>query len=356
MMKRVIISLLLTTAIAFASCSKDDVVSPVNETNKTGAISISIKGDEPETKALSSPTPEQEKMVKNFTVYVFSNATGAFEKSATFTDGFEGRVTGLGIASSKKVVVLVNKPDDFPTISHYSDFAKVENMIHLDTQGSVDFIDSGLFMSGEYATPVELSAEETVKITVVVKRLTAKVRIGTLSVNPAIGQKLSDFSLTGISIQKARDNSPALGGLANTGYDFVSGIAESGNAIEKNYLHDLYSLPSGYVAGTPLNPNICYYIFPNDNSVQATLLTVYGTYLGQKVYYTFNVNDKVSNIGGNLTDGKFIERNKVYTVNVKLQKLGNGGEDPNIPNQEVDMDAEIVISDWDDELIHEVEW
>lgn len=355
-MKSVIFSLLLTTVVVFASCSKDDVVSHENETNKTGTISISIKGDEPETKAIGSPTPEQEKLVKNFTVYVFSNATGSFEKSATFTDGFEGQVTGLSIASSKKVVVLVNKPDNFPTISHYSDFKKEANMIHLDTQGSVDFTNSGLFMSGEYATPVELSADETVKISIAVKRLTAKVRIGTLSVEPTSGQNLADFSLTGISIQKARDHSPVLGGLANTGYNFVSGIVESGDDSQKAYLHESYGLPEGYMAGTALSPEIYYYIFPNDNSVQATLLTIYGTYLKQKVYYTFNINDKVNTTGGNVTDGNFIERNKVYTVNVKLQKLGNGGQDPNIPNQEVNMDVEIVISDWDDELIHEVEW
>ena len=49
-------------------------------------------------------------------------------------------------------------------------------------------------------------------------------------------------------------------------------------------------------------------------------------------------------------------RNKIYTLNVTLKKIGNSSENPNVPNEEVSMDVEVEVANWEAELIQEVEW
>ena len=74
------------------------------------------------------------------------------------------------------------------------------------------------------------------------------------------------------------------------------------------------------------------------------------------MYYSFHVNDKLTGSGENDPDGTWIQRNKVYTINVTLKKLGTGSEDPDISNELVSMDVTIEVADWDNELIQDVEW
>lgn len=359
MMRKMFFMGLLALGFLAPSCSDGDVLNENENGNeieaKTGEICVTIKGEQPVTKAVGTPSTDIEKTVKSFTVYVFNNNTGVLEKTATINQGLTAQITGLSVSSQKKVVVLVNEPSGYTLGTNYTDFQNASTMINLDSQVPGDFSTIGLFMSGEYTTPVQLDADNTVQITIPVKRITTKIRLGSLTINPASGVSLTDFNLTGVSIQKARNYSPALGGLATTGFNYVSGISTDQNN-KKDYLHESYTLPMGYTAGTKLTPNIYFYIFPNDNTDnQLTMFTLYGTYLGKTVYYTFNINDKIST-GNNPTDGNHIERNKIYTLNVNLQKLGNGGDNPDVPNQEANMDVTISVSDWDAELIQDVEW
>lgn len=352
-MKKMIFAGLAALGLLAAGCGKD--VAP--ETAGTGgSIRVAIQSENNPTRAVGSPTAEEEKTVKSFTVYVFNNATGALEKSETFTSGLNGEISGLNVASQKKVVVFVNQPAGFPAISNYVDFSEASAMIALSTQDPGDFSAKGLFMSGEYGSPVTLNKDQAVPITVTVKRLTAKIRLGSLKVSPTADFSLGDFALTGVSVQKARDKAPVLGGLAAEGFGYVGGLQADG-AVSHSFLHEYYSLPEGYSAGTPLDPKVYFYVFPNDNTNgQATLLSLYGTYKGEAMYYSFRINDAASGSGENAPDGNWIERNKVYTLNVTLKKLGSGGEDPNVPNEEAALDVTVSVADWEGELIQEVEW
>lgn len=355
-----IIALVILT-IGAIGCKKDknDSSDGNDDLKGTGSISVTIKSDAVlTTRAIGTPTPESEKTVKSFAVYVFNNTTGAIEKSETFTGSLSGEINGLSVAGTKKVVVLVNRPDGYPSISNYSEFNTSSHMISLDTQVPGDFSSSGLFMSGQTSAPVQLKTNETVSVTIPVKRLTAKIRLGSLKASPAEGLNLSDFRLTGVSVQKARSAAPVSGNLSVTGFEYASGIVPANSSdILKSYLHELYGLPENYISGTELSPNAYFYVFPNDNTNgQATRFTLYGSYKGNPMYYTFLINDKASGSGANAPDGTWIQRNKIYTLNVTLRKLANGGDDPNTPNEEASLNVNIEVADWDGELIQTVEW
>ena len=233
-------------------------------------------------------------------------------------------------------------------------------MISIDSQVPGDFSTNGLFMSGEYPTAVQLSAANVVNVPVTVERLTAKIRLGSLTVTPDANLSLGDFVITGVSAQMVRDKARALGTLASSGFGYVSGVVPSGDqsgAVVKSFLNSPYTLPGGYTAGTTLNPEAYFYVFPNDDADnKVTMLNIYGTYLGEPMYFPFVINAEASTEGGNTTDGTWIQRNMVYTLNVHLKKIGSGSDNPNIPNEEVSMEVTVSVEDWAGELIQNVEW
>ena len=147
--------------------------------------------------------------------------------------------------------------------------------------------------------------------------------------------------------------------MATTGFTYVGGIegsTSSAGVTPKSYLNESYSLPENYVGGSRLTPQVYFYVFPNDNTDNhSTILTLHGTYDGEPMYYSFYVNDKAE-AGENATDGTWIQRNKIYTLNVTLKKLGSGSENPDVPNELVSMDVTVEVADWDGELIQDVEW
>jgi len=366
-MRKFLVFTLVALGVLATGCSKDEMNSEGNtgngnEAGGNGSINITIKGESASARADRALASPVENSVKSFTVYVFNNATGVLEKSQDFGESQEGdikgTIDGLSVVSQKRVVVLVNQPDGFPTIKNYSDFEEVSTMIALETQeGNINV--KGLFMSGEHENPVKLSTTETVGITVTVKRVVAKVKLGSLTVTADDKVSLSDFHLISVGVQNVRDKASVFGSLdkPNTGFGYIGGhVLPESNKEAKTFLHDLYSLPMDYIEGTKLEPGLSYYVFPNDNSDgYATMLTLHGLYKTKPMYYSFLINEKKGS-NGSTTDGKWIERNKIYTLNVLLKKLGSGGEDPDVPNEEVSMDVEIDVADWEGELVQEVEW
>ena len=97
-------------------------------------------------------------------------------------------------------------------------------------------------------------------------------------------------------------------------------------------------------------------MFPNDNSGgNATLITLVGTYDGQPTYFPFRINDK-SGEDGATSDGTFIQRNHVYTVNVTLKRLGGGSTDPEVPADPASLTVTVEPQEWATELVQNVEW
>lgn len=67
------------------------------------------------------------------------------------------------------------------------------------------------------------------------------------------------------------------------------------------------------------------------------------------------INDKVRT-GEASSDGTFIRRNYVYTVNVKLKRLGGGSSNPEVPADPASLDITVEPQDWTAELVQDVEW
>ena len=119
-MKKLFLAGFLAIGLLAAGCSKEQAPEYSGETG-TGKIKISVQSGNttPAGRAIGAPSQTLENTVKSFTVYVFNNATGVLEKSQTFNNTLNGEMSGLSVASAKKVVVFVNQPASYSAIANY---------------------------------------------------------------------------------------------------------------------------------------------------------------------------------------------------------------------------------------------
>ena len=303
----------------------------------------------PRTKAVAPPEDadeleKAENTVKNATVFVF-NANGTLDKRQTLAaPSLSATISGL-LAGEKRVVVVANVPSSvtFPDGINYSWFADAGNVIDLDTQSPET---NGLFMSGE--DMVTLTANSTAAKTISISRIAAKIKLGTVTISPDPGHDPDKFVLNKVIVMKARGS--AMMGLPSAAYTpdvFYGGMAGDKSTV-KAYLSETISA-SDY-------SNRYFYVLPSDNDDgNTTLITLAGTYDGQPAYFPFRINDKAGT-GEASSDGTFIRRNYVYTVNVKLKRLGGGSSNPEVPADPASLDITVEPQDWTAELVQDVEW
>ena len=242
-------------------------------------------------------------------------------------------------------MVVANVPSSvtFPDGINYSWFADAGNVIDLDTQSPET---NGLFMSGE--DMVTLTANSTATKTISISRIAAKIKLGTVTISPDPGHDPDKFVLNKVIVMKTRGS--AMMGLPSAAYTpnvFYGGMAGDKSTV-KAYLSETIST-SDY-------SNRYFYVLPSDNDDgNTTLITLAGTYDGQPAYFPFRINDKVGT-GEASSDGTFIRRNYVYTVNVKLKRLGGGSSNPEVPADPASLDITVEPQDWTAELVQDVEW
>lgn len=357
-MKKVLFAAIAAVGILAAGCTGDQGNGNENEgTSNPGSLRITIANEAGAgTRLVGDPSQAEENSVHSFAVIVFDYQTNVKEKAQEFQDVLTGEVTDLSTSTTKRVVVLVNHdPAILDEINNYGDLD--DQMLVLETQTSVDLSTTGLFMSGEYANEVTLSANGPNQITVPVRRVVAKVRLGTLTVDPDEGYLLENFSLQSVNMQKVPyyafmfgENIPSL-----TTADYRGGLAGAVSTLWAD-LSETYSLEAGYIAEDPLTPNIYFYVFPNDNSQDnPTMLTLAATYDNTPLYYTFIINDTNAGVADG-TDGTYIKRNMVYTLNITLRRLGLGADNPDSTERFVSMEVTVNVADWEGELTQTIEW
>lgn len=372
-----ILSTLSVFALLLLGCSEN------GEKNNPGGLAsmqITLQGDTPDanpnSRAVgpSTPNPAVEGVVSNFTVFVFSYTSGDLEKSEQFTitgDNYSAQITDLSTGTEKRVVVYVNVPEnlDLSNIKTYGDLR--QNILTLDSQYAADIAKVGLFMSGETTDPLSLQASAQNNVTINVKRRVAKVVLRSLKVTPAADAQLSEFALTGVSIQKARLSATPLGAiLADAGTpaeNYAGGLASPDGAtpnfnLTRTYLNETISAPT-ITPGTDIiasaDEQRYFYVLSNDNTNNdATLMTIYGTYglTPQPAYYPFVINGSANGTGGNSTDGNYIQCNKIYMLDVTLTRINLPSDDPNVVPSQVVLNVTIVPQDWDVTLNQVVEW
>ena len=140
-------------------------------------------------------------------------------------------------------------------------------------------------------------------------------------------------------------------GLPATNYtlNYLYGAMPVNSNIEKSYLSETISA-ADYTGRY-------FYVLPSDNDDgHTTLITLAATYKGIPTYFPFRINNKTAESEGETTDGKFIERNHIYTINITIKRLGNGSVDPTEPGDPAALVVTVEPQDWETEIIQNVEW
>ena len=330
------------------SCNKDEESTPKTEAN--ASLTISLKGEYGKGRATigqgdDATLKEAENKIYKATVFVF-NTNGVLDKKADITSPDKNVKIENLTAGKKNVVVVANVPEsiNFPESINYNWFNKSENIIDLETQYTID---KGLFMSGQAS--VELVANQTKETTIPISRLVAKVKLGKVIIEPEAGHDISEFNLEKVLIMNARGS--ALMGLPATNYtlNYLYGAMPVNGNIEKSYLSETISA-ADYTGRY-------FYVLPSDNDDgHTTLITLAATYKGIPTYFPFRINNKTAESEGETTDGKFIERNHIYTINITIKRLGNGSVDPTEPGDPAALVVTVEPQDWETEIIQNVEW
>lgn len=375
-MKNVILGVFLFTATALiTSCSNDnDGANPLPE--GIAAITVSLKST-PASRYVgpSSPNPAVESVVSNFTVFVYNYITGELERKQSFYDLTESgdvtrQITGLSTGTEKRIVAFVNVPGDV-NLDNFGTYSSLNaNVISLDSQNSDTLATAGLFMSGQTTTPIRLAPSGTNTVEVPVRRRVAKVVLTNLTIDPEAADLIPNFTLAGVSIQRARLTGTPVDTIVNPtgapGANYAGGVASPSNAdpnfsLTRTYLNEALTLPGGYTAGTNIITDQSlqryFYVLPNNGyNNNPTLLTIYGTYgttATEPAYYPIEIN---STTGQGNTDGRYIEGNKVYSLSVTIRRLGDYSEDPNVVPVETAVSVTIEPQDWDLRINQPVEW
>lgn len=323
-------------ALLCTACSNNNDDEDSSSTKTKATLTINLTGSaNTQTRGVGAPTQVEENAIHSFTVYIFSN--NRLEKSATSLSGLSLFIDNL-TTGVKTVVVVANTPATFPTLSEgdqYSSLANVASYINLDDQ--TDDISNGLVMSGEATATLQSESIGNNTITIPVTRIVAKVKLGTITIDPAAGVDPADFVLTGVAIIKANSlSSVGIPAVVATQpfYSGIEGLTVHGANI-KSYLYEPITLTD--------HDERFFYVFANDNGAEdATLLTLEGTYEGEVMYFPFRLP-------------AFL-RNTQHTLNVTLRRLGTGSPDPEIPSDPATLTVTITPEDWVLVPTQEVEW
>lgn len=351
-MNKLLFACLTAIVILFAGCNKE----PYNEEKtEPGSLYITIENENAtEVRVIGNePSETTENTVHSFAVFVFNSTDQSLEKAKVFLNSTTGRVDKLN-PGTKRVVALVNA-GDYSFIDNVQTYSDLDDMtLNLDSQIPGDFATYGLFMSGE-SPNITLNADEERSIEIPVSRVVAKVRLESLTITPDPGSTLANFKLVGVCVQKVPYFAYMLGDVIPTLDDgeYIGGLGGSVSTIIQDKARLLYEDLSTFDITQTIRPEVYFYVFPNDNAQgRATLLTIYGMYNNLVLYYTFPINS--SNVNGG--DGKYIERNKVYTMNITLKDVRNGLFDPDGVSPTAVLLATVRPENWAGHLVENAEW
>lgn len=94
---------------------------------------------------------------------------------------------------------------------------------------------------------------------------------------------------------------------------------------------------------------------PSDNDDgNTTLITLAGTYDGSPLISRSASTTRREQAKHPATE--LSRRNYVYTVNVKLKRLGGGSSNPEVPADPASLDITVEPQNWTAELVQDVEW
>ncbi|MCD7975881.1 MAG: hypothetical protein LUG51_01515 [Tannerellaceae bacterium] len=354
--KHYLLSGLIALGLGMTSCSKDDVNELAGEGE--GSMAITLEGSS-STRAIGPVDDVTDSKIHDFYVYVFAWNSGALEKAVKGDIAkSETVITGLKTNTTKRVVVLTNLGETYPAdITNYADFDKATKYLNLDKQTPELAKTNGYIMSGVSDNQITLTKDQTVKTGITLKRVVAKVSLGSITVSPEEGTEIDDFKITGVSVQRVAPDltlSPVASHYVkgSGGYHY-GGFESDDDELEiKSYLADDIIMEDALVANRKYDFNNYFLVFPNkaDESI-CTLLTIRGELDGETLYYPIKVNYKAGEVN---TDGMLIEHNKHYQLNVTLKNIKDGVTDPELPGEDANLQVTVTLEPWDTLVQNEV--
>lgn len=343
-MKKCVWICMALVAMFAVSCSNDEM-NGGNPQNGDVELSIQIKSDQINSRAIGTPAENSESAIKNAGVYIFDESS-SLENFSHFTfSGVDDDVTIAGLTKGpKKIVVLTNLGirDNYPATGadiSYDDlkagmleWSKLpQNLEKLDEQG--------LPMS-KSITQVLQPGLNTVSVTLT--RLVAKVRLGSVTIDNAGEYTPADVKQVGI--MNALSSVGIVDASAPDSPSLIDGFAINGSATA--------GLSENYTEGQ----NHFFYVLPykSADETTATMLTLVseaGNPLNKK-YFSFAINPKTE--GEDVTYS--IVRNTVYTLNVRLKYHETGTEEPGEITDDVSVSVTLDVEDWSNAPDQNVIW
>lgn len=338
----------------FAMSCSDKTENPGQTIEGEGQMKITLAGENYKSSRAAGPSSTAaENAVKKFTVYVFNAENDALETSQTFTNATTGIVSGLSTGFPKKIVVIANAPTTFPTFHEGDDYSKLTQAasgFNLTYQTPANIGTNGLVMLGETENPITLAVTGTTNVAINMKRLVAKVTLGTINVLPIGDYEIDEFEVTGVSIQRAVSSTDIFGNRLNSATLF-GGLVGSMSLTSQSFLYDAIS--ADFEVGVEQNMGNYFYVLPNQNPDDHTLITLISKYNDDVQYFPISIN---AHIGDDNTDGTYILSNKSYIINITVNNLGEGTTDPDVPPTTAPIEVTLTVDPWDMEIVQDVIW
>lgn len=344
---------LMATALVFASCSKSDDSDPGNQDKGSQAV-MTIKFDNPETRAVGTPTNES--TITEGTVMVFRTGSGILDGMQTFTS-VTNPITVKITAGTRDVYVVANTGISFTSVQNVSDLKNFTSKYALST---ISATGTSLPMSGSALSQNATTATVTTPATATVQLqyMCSKVNIAwnTTNLNP----DLSTFTVTDAYIMNVPSVTDcfAFGTNNLTSYStsFSTGLSSPASFSSGAY-YPVSPYTNTYTAALELgtsnittqnNGNNYFYIFENNVVASPTIVVIQGTAtdtgtgITTTYYYPIVINGTQNTASGDGT--ATVVRGQSYLVTATIKGFGN--TNPYEPITNAAMNVTIIPASW----------
>lgn len=364
-------------AFALLSCAKEEGSSSGEVGQSKLSLRIVGETEAPKGRAAGNPTQTQESTINNFIIFVFKGDTdGTNDVPPTEypqePGGEIGKVVDMVITTDAKEVYVVaniaaaDTPETHAALKAVKKKSDLQAIIGrgfaaIAATATPTQTSTNLWMSGQNEiAPVE---NGNVDVTVALKYVAAKVRITSVTVDPAV----KGLTLTNITVFNGAAATRLIPGPADgdgktslslipsyvpavTAPFYVSGLVMTGMAHKptiagKNNEYN-YNLTGDLTIGGDKNQQY-FYVFENDGEAfekQPTIITLSGVD-AESAAVNYSVFFKADEDGKLGYDNYVIERGKSYDITMNIKKLGN--PDPTIPAMKTTVIVTITPAKWD---------
>lgn len=351
-------------ALTVTSCNNNDSIDNPEEQGLPASVKIVLQGEGQNgnnTRATGSPNASNESAVKNFAVYVFNHDGSMLQKRVVVSGGaISTKIENL-MSGTKQVAVLVNfgAESNYPTVSTMT---ALENSTYTLTNLVANISTAGLPMSGSDKNVTLVAGENSTDIHV--SRLVARVTLGTVTINEKLTGE-TGVNITFANIMKAASSAKVLNdpylidqNRAYWGGMIVGneGSATSVTKVAKDFLRREFSPALTSDATTINNANnsgTYFYVLPNNNTNPTQLILV-SNVDGDLRYFPVQISDGITGVGTDKGDGKYIQRNCTYTVNITLRNHNSGTIDPE--SSPADLTVNVTVDEWALNITQNVNW